>query len=247
MAENKENKPGGKGKKKNKKMLMWAGLAGGGLALLYLVFKGRGGATSSAPASSVPLSYSNPSTSFQGSGGPMDTGNTGNTGTDTSLTAIEAYLQGLQAGQAGGQNTNPVPSTGGATGGTTTPTPAPRPTTTPAPRVVSTGGGGPLLQVGSSGVSVTNLQRSLGISQDGIFGPQTQAAVKQYQQSHGLSVDGVVGNQTWGSINSGGASGFKPAANVVNFYGAKTPAKAPTKAAPGHPAIAPPHNRVAPI
>ena len=68
------------------------------------------------------------------------------------------------------------------------------------------------LRVGSTGPSVVVLQVSLNrISQnypaipkipdaDGIFGSQTEAAVRAYQQIFGLSPDGVVGPATWYSI-----------------------------------------------
>ena len=38
------------------------------------------------------------------------------------------------------------------------------------------------------------------IKVDGIFGKQTEAAVKEYQQKNGLKVDGMAGNQTKGSL-----------------------------------------------
>jgi peptidoglycan hydrolase-like protein with peptidoglycan-binding domain len=37
---------------------------------------------------------------------------------------------------------------------------------------------------------------------DGIFGPLTEAAVKNYQADYGLAVDGVVGRQTWSALGS---------------------------------------------
>src|SRR5262249_38940660 len=46
------------------------------------------------------------------------------------------------------------------------------------------------------------------VNQDGIFGPETVAAVKCFQRHNGLTVDGVVGPQTWtkmhGSLVKGG-------------------------------------------
>ena len=58
----------------------------------------------------------------------------------------------------------------------------------------------PVIQQGSTGPQVVVLQQKLGITADGIFGPQTNAAVRNYQQTHGLGVDGIVGPQTWGSM-----------------------------------------------
>jgi hypothetical protein len=52
------------------------------------------------------------------------------------------------------------------------------------------------LQSGDRGAEVTQLQQHLGISADGIFGLQTNTAVRTFQQQHGLSVDGIVGPQT---------------------------------------------------
>jgi N-acetylmuramoyl-L-alanine amidase len=34
------------------------------------------------------------------------------------------------------------------------------------------------------------------VAVDGIFGPQTEAAVKSFQQSNGLAADGIVGPLT---------------------------------------------------
>jgi cell wall-associated NlpC family hydrolase len=53
-----------------------------------------------------------------------------------------------------------------------------------------------LLKVGSRGAAVTRVQRALGITADGIFGPQTRRAVRVFQKRHGLLVDGIVGPQT---------------------------------------------------
>jgi peptidoglycan hydrolase-like protein with peptidoglycan-binding domain len=70
----------------------------------------------------------------------------------------------------------------------------------------------PLLLLDLTGEKVTELQTlltTLGYGQllgpsgiDGIFGPFTENAVKQYQEDHQLLVDGKVGPETWTSICS---------------------------------------------
>jgi len=46
------------------------------------------------------------------------------------------------------------------------------------------------------GTDVVALQKALKITADGIFGRQTEAAVKQYQKANGLKADGIVGKAT---------------------------------------------------
>ena len=53
-----------------------------------------------------------------------------------------------------------------------------------------------ILKVGSRGVEVKDLQEFLEIDADGVFGPGTEKAVKQFQAKHGLIADGIVGPQT---------------------------------------------------
>lgn len=61
----------------------------------------------------------------------------------------------------------------------------------------------PILQLGMRGDAVMGLQERLkakGFLQspvDGVFGPETQAAVKAAQAEYELKSDGVVGTQTW--------------------------------------------------
>jgi len=50
---------------------------------------------------------------------------------------------------------------------------------------------------GSSGEVVKEVQQALGVPVDGLFGPQTEAAVRKFQTEQGLPVDGVVGPRTW--------------------------------------------------
>ncbi len=53
-----------------------------------------------------------------------------------------------------------------------------------------------LLSAGSEGRQVRLLQRALGMSVDGVYGPETEAAVRRFQATRGLTVNGIVGART---------------------------------------------------
>ena len=66
----------------------------------------------------------------------------------------------------------------------------------------------PTLWRGATGPAVRRLQTLLaglgygGVAPDGIFGPRTEVAVREFQAARGLVVDGVVGRQTWSALQS---------------------------------------------
>ncbi|MBV8900558.1 MAG: peptidoglycan-binding protein [Verrucomicrobia bacterium] len=70
--------------------------------------------------------------------------------------------------------------------------------------------GQPTISVGATGAVVRRLQRALrrtpnlGISVDGVFNAQLEAAVKEFQTGAGLVADGVVGPLTWNALPDGG-------------------------------------------
>jgi len=63
----------------------------------------------------------------------------------------------------------------------------------------------PLVRRGDQAHPVPSLQYLLrangrSVTVDGIFGPNTEAAVRAFQQSKGLAVDGIVGPNTWSAL-----------------------------------------------
>lgn len=57
------------------------------------------------------------------------------------------------------------------------------------------------LKKGSRGNEVKILQQALNLYPDGIFGPLTEEAVKEFQTANGLTADGIVGSKTWARLN----------------------------------------------
>lgn len=53
-----------------------------------------------------------------------------------------------------------------------------------------------IVKRGDRGSAVRQIQEELGIPADGIFGPQTERAVKRFQRRHDLAPDGIVGPLT---------------------------------------------------
>ncbi len=74
-----------------------------------------------------------------------------------------------------------------------------------------------VVERGDRGPEVREIQRALGIADDGIFGPMTQRAVKRFQRRHDLEDDGVVGPLTRAALGLGPskASASEPSAVKV--------------------------------
>jgi peptidoglycan hydrolase-like protein with peptidoglycan-binding domain len=70
--------------------------------------------------------------------------------------------------------------------------------------------GQPTIQFNATGDAVRRLQRGLrrtpnhGVVVDGIFGPVTDQAVREFQEGASLQVDGIVGPLTWAALPDGG-------------------------------------------
>jgi peptidoglycan hydrolase-like protein with peptidoglycan-binding domain len=90
----------------------------------------------------------------------------------------------------------------------------------------------PVIRQGSFGQPVRSLQyllnaRGAGLVVDGIFGPRTNTALRNFQSRHGLVVDGIVGPQTWLSViitvrYGSVGSAVKPVQDQANFRGGRS-------------------------
>lgn len=105
---------------------------------------------------------------------------------------------------------SPAPATAPA------PTPAPKPTPapTPAPTTILKQGTGSSV---APDPTVKAIQTQLGITADGIFGPQTKSAIMAFQQANGLTVDGIVGPQTQAALARAVSGTSAPTSTPANF------------------------------
>lgn len=58
----------------------------------------------------------------------------------------------------------------------------------------------PTLRRGARGPMVEQIQTKIGVVADGVFGPETEAAVRRFQRENGQNPDGIVGPRTWALI-----------------------------------------------
>ena len=76
--------------------------------------------------------------------------------------------------------------------------------------------------VRSAGSTVAALQSALGITPDGVYGPNTRRAVRHYQRNQGLAVDGIAGPVTLAHL--GLASGAATSSRGIVSNGASASA-----------------------
>jgi peptidoglycan hydrolase-like protein with peptidoglycan-binding domain len=113
--------------------------------------------------------------------------------------------------------TGPISATVGSqnivTAPTPTPTLAPVPTRTPTtcPATIESGSTGSLVISLQSKLNALYAQKAFPdspyhftypLAKDGIFGPQTENAVKDFQTKKGIAVDGIVGPVTWHNLGA---------------------------------------------
>lgn len=67
----------------------------------------------------------------------------------------------------------------------------------------------PLLQNGDKAGLIETVQRLIGnLKIDGLYGPNTEKAVKEFQKEHDLIIDGITGPKTWNELTKGGTGFF---------------------------------------
>lgn len=69
----------------------------------------------------------------------------------------------------------------------------------------------------ANGAQIQSLLNNFGygLAVDGIVGPKTMTAIKDFQKKHGLVVDGIVGPKTMAALQGGGAPAPAPSGGLV--------------------------------
>ena len=75
------------------------------------------------------------------------------------------------------------------------------------------------IKLGSKGDNVKLLQKYLGITVDGNFGPMTDKKVREWQKSKGLTPDGIIGPKSWAIIleETSNKNGIGISDDMINF------------------------------
>jgi N-acetylmuramoyl-L-alanine amidase len=130
---------------------------------------------------------------------------------DTTVTAVSRFQQAAGLAQDGIVGTATwdrlfPPSVSDLPAAAPFPAPTqPKPTNQSAPPAAATIDF-PILRMGAQGTAVTRLQerlKAIGVFSgaiDGVFGSETQSAVKAAQSKFGLEADGIVGGATWSAL-----------------------------------------------
>ena len=101
---------------------------------------------------------------------------------------------------------------------------------------VTAGTGVPTSNTETSAIQTALNAHGYTLTVDGILGPLTDAAIRDYQTKHGLTVDGIVGPRTWTSLNGTPAAPTGPTAPAYplltgSYFG---PATGPSTSVSGY-------------
>ena len=79
------------------------------------------------------------------------------------------------------------------------------------------------LRIGDTGEDVMMLQKLLGVHADGLFGKNTETALKMFQAHNRLDVDGIAGPKTWAALLGGGLKKSSRKINEIIIHCTATP------------------------
>jgi peptidoglycan hydrolase-like protein with peptidoglycan-binding domain len=68
------------------------------------------------------------------------------------------------------------------------------------------------------GADVKYVQRIVGVTADGLYGPQTQAAVMQFQRQKGLNPTGIVDGGTWNALQQSSSALNQLETTIDNYF-----------------------------